>query len=230
MTTPAPARKSSGIVIPRKLSWHRRIMASAAALIFWLLIKSWRRVWKHTADNSRTPAPVIYCVWHNHLVLALSSYEDQELEKWNEKGLVAMVSASGDGAFLAIVLVKFGIQTVRGSTSRRGPQALLEAARWLRKGYSVAITPDGPRGPSQIVQDGIIYLAQVSGRPIVPVSNFTPWKIRLRSWDRFQIPLPFAKCELCDNGPISVPRDITDEEREKLRLQLEESMRAITRD
>jgi lysophospholipid acyltransferase (LPLAT)-like uncharacterized protein len=106
----------------------------------------------------------------------------------------------------------------------------LEATRWLRKGYSVAITPDGPRGPSHQIQDGIIYLAQVSGRPIVPISNFTRWKIRLRSWDRFQIPLPFARCELYDNDPIWVPRDATEAQREQLRSKLEESMRAITLD
>jgi lysophospholipid acyltransferase (LPLAT)-like uncharacterized protein len=226
----APAPKKSGVVIPRSLSWHRRLLATAAALLFWLFIKSWRRIWKDTADNSRTKAPVIYCVWHNHLILALASYDDHTLEKWHEKGLAAMVSASGDGAFLAATLAKFGVHTVRGSTSRRGPQALLEATRWLRKGYSVAITPDGPRGPFQKVQDGIIYLAQVSGRPIVPISNFTRWKIRLRSWDRFQIPLPFARCELYDNDPIFVPRDADDSDREKLRFKLEESMRAITLD
>jgi lysophospholipid acyltransferase (LPLAT)-like uncharacterized protein len=152
------------------------------------------------------------------------------LEKWHEQGLAAMVSASGDGAFLAAVLSKFGVHAVRGSTSRRGPQALLEASRWLRKGFSVAITPDGPRGPSRQIQEGIIYLAQVSGRPIVPISNFTRWKIRLHSWDRFQIPLPFAKCELYDNDPVSVPRDASEADRERLRFKLEESMRAITLD
>jgi lysophospholipid acyltransferase (LPLAT)-like uncharacterized protein len=141
-----------------------------------------------------------------------------------------MVSASGDGALLAAVLAKFGLESIRGSTSRRGPQALLEATRWLRKGYSVAITPDGPRGPSHQIQEGIIYLAQVSGRPIVPISNFTRWKIRLPSWDRFQIPLPFARCELYDNDPIWVPRDATEADREQLRSRLEESMRAITPD
>jgi lysophospholipid acyltransferase (LPLAT)-like uncharacterized protein len=227
---PAPARKSSGVVIPRRLSWHRRILASAVALLFWLCLKSWRRIWKDTADNSRTQAPVIYCIWHNHLALAVASYDDYALEKWHEKGLATMISASGDGAFLAAVLAKFGLHAIRGSTSRRGPQALLEASRWLRKGYSVAITPDGPRGPSHIIQDGIIYLAQVSGRPIVPISNFTRWKICLPSWDRFQIPLPFARCELYDNDPISVPRDATEADREKLRIRLEESMRAITLD
>lgn len=223
-------RKTSGVVIPRKLSWHRRIAASAVALFYWLSIKTWRRVWKDKANNSQTRAPVIYCVWHDHLVLAMASYDDHALEKWHEKGLATMISASGDGALLAAVLARFGVQTIRGSTSRRGPQALLEATRWLRKGYSVAITPDGPRGPSRKVQDGIIYLAQVSGRPIIPISNFTRWKIRLRSWDRFQIPLPFARCELYDNDPISVPREATDAEREKLRFKLEESMRAITLD
>jgi lysophospholipid acyltransferase (LPLAT)-like uncharacterized protein len=226
----APAPKKSGIIIPRRLPWNRRVLASAAALLFWLCLRSWRRIWKDTADNSRTQAPVIYCIWHNHLLLAVASYDDHVLKKWHEKGLVTMVSASGDGAFLAGVLARFGIQSIRGSTSRRGPQALLEATRWLRKGYSVAITPDGPRGPSHIIQDGIIYLAQVSGRPIVPISNFTRWKIRLPSWDRFQLPLPFARCELYDNDPIWVPRDATEADRERLRSKLEESMRAITLD
>jgi lysophospholipid acyltransferase (LPLAT)-like uncharacterized protein len=226
----APAPKSSGVVIPRRLSCPRRILASAAALLYWLSIKTWRRIWKDTADNSRTTAPVIFCIWHNHLVLAVASYDDHVLKKWNEKGLVTMVSASGDGAFLAAVLAKFGLISIRGSTSRRGPQALLEATRWLRKGYSVAITPDGPRGPAHQIQEGIISLAQVSGRPIIPISNFTRWKIRLPSWDRFQIPLPFARCDLYDNDPIYVPRDATAADREQIRSRLEQSMRAITPD
>ena len=226
-----PARKSSGIIIPRQLSWRGRIMASAAALFYWLCIKSWRRIWKDTADNSRTTAPVIYCMWHSHMILAFASYDDHILEKWHEKGLVVWVSASGDGAFLAAVLAKFGAHTIRGSTSRRGPQALLEASRWLRKGYSVGMTPDGPRGPShQIVQEGIIFLAQISGRPIVPISSFTRWKICLKNWDRTQIPLPFARCELYDNDPVYVPRHATQADREQIRFRLEESMRAITLD
>ncbi len=205
-------------------------MASAVALLFWFLIKTWRRTWKDTADNSRAQAPVIFCIWHNHLVLAVAAYDDHVAEKWHEKGLVTMVSASGDGAFLAAVLAKFGMESIRGSTSRRGPQALLEATRWLRKGYSIAITPDGPRGPSHQIQEGIIFLAQVSGRPIIPISSFARWKIRLPSWDRFQIPLPFARCESYDNDPVWVPRDATEADREQLRSRLEQSMRAITPD
>jgi lysophospholipid acyltransferase (LPLAT)-like uncharacterized protein len=196
----------------------------------WVCIKTWRRTWMDTSVNSATQGPAIFCVWHNHLILALASYDDFARRKWSEKGLAAMVSASGDGAFLAAALAKFGVETARGSTSRRGPQALLEAARWLRKGYNVAITPDGPRGPAYQIQDGVIYLAQVSGRPIIPISNFASWKIRLKSWDRFQIPLPFARCELYNGDPIWVPREATDAERQALRMKLEEAMRAITPD
>ena len=226
----ASARKNSGVIVPRRLSWHRRLAASCVATGLWLCIRSWRRTWKNSEKKSQAQAPVIYCIWHDRLILALGSHDGHAAEKWGGKGLAAMVSASGDGAFLAAMLAKFGVHAVRGSTSRRGPQALLEATRWLRRGYSLAISPDGPRGPSHQFQDGVIYLAQISGRPIIPISNFARWKIRLRSWDRFQIPLPFSLCELYDNDPITVPRDASDAEREQLRTKLQEAMSAITVD
>jgi lysophospholipid acyltransferase (LPLAT)-like uncharacterized protein len=227
---PDPVSRKAGVVVPKRLSFPRRILAYTAGWLLWGLIHSWRRRWKATAGQADVAAPVIYCVWHSHLALALGCYDMVAAMKWNAKGMAAMVSASGDGAFLETVLARFGLHAVRGSTSRRGPQALLEASRWLRNGYSVAITPDGPRGPARRVQMGIIYLAQVSGRPIIPVSNYARWKVRLNSWDRFQIPLPFSSCDLYDNEPIYVPRSATDEEREQLRVKLEASMLAITRD
>jgi hypothetical protein len=226
----AVASRRSAVVVPKRLSWVREGAASASALALWLCIKTWRRKWISATAIFETVGPVIYCVWHNRLVLAVASYKDLSLEQWHEKGLATVVSASGDGAFLAAVLQKFGVQAIRGSTSRRGPQALLEATRWIRKNYSVAITPDGPRGPVYEVQDGIIFLAQLTGRPIIPVSNFANWKLRLRSWDRFQIPLPFAACKLSCGEPLWVPRDATVAEREQLRLKLAASMRAISGD
>jgi lysophospholipid acyltransferase (LPLAT)-like uncharacterized protein len=119
---------------------------------------------------------------------------------------------------------------VRGSTSRRGPQALRELTTWGRKGYDLAITPDGPRGPVYVIQDGIIALAQLSGMPIIPVSYHLSWKIRVRSWDRFQIPLPFSRCEMIYEKPIRVPRETTATDRENYRLQLENALKAISVD
>ena len=96
--------------------------------------------------------------------------------------------------------------------------------------YDLAITPDGPRGPCYIVQEGVISTAQLTGLPIVPVAYHLNWKIRSKSWDRFQIPLPFARCEVTIGRVMRVPREATDAERELLRQQLETEMRAISRD
>ncbi len=136
-----------------------------------------------------------------------------------------MVSASKDGAFLAAILERFGVLPVRGSSSRRGPQALLELTTWAERGYDLAITPDGPRGPRYVVQDGAMSLAQITGLPVVPVSYYLSWKIQLKSWDRFQIPLPFSRCEIIVGRILRVPREATDAEREELRQQLEAELR-----
>ncbi|MGA2176788.1 MAG: lysophospholipid acyltransferase family protein [Verrucomicrobiota bacterium] len=226
----ATLRRSSGIVVPHQLPWHRQLVAFAAASLLRVCLWTWRCHWKDTADYPESRGPVIYCIWHNRLPLALASYDDYLQSKWPDSGLAAMISASRDGGLLASVLERFGVQPVRGSTSRRGPQALLEATTWMERNYSVAITPDGPRGPVYQIQDGIIQLAKLTGRPILPTSNFTRWKIRLNSWDRFQIPLPFARCELRHGAPLWVPRDASEADCEQLRLKLEQAMRAITRD
>jgi hypothetical protein len=141
-----------------------------------------------------------------------------------------MVSASRDGGMLARILDHFGVQPVRGSSSRRGAQALLELTSWAERGCDLAITPDGPRGPRYRVQDGAIALAQLTGLPVVPVTYHLSWKYCLRSWDRFQVPLPFARCEWQLGNVIRVPREVTDAEREVLRQELEKAMLGITRD
>jgi hypothetical protein len=226
----AAARSVSGVVVPQPLPWPRRLAAVVAAGLLRLCFKTWRFRWQDTGAHTETKGPVIFCVWHNHLPAAMASYDDFAQARWPAKGLAAMISASRDGSLIANVAERFGFQPIRGSTSRRGPQALLEATSWMERDYSIVITPDGPRGPVYRIQEGIIRLAQVTGRPIIPISNFTRWKIRFRSWDRFQIPLPFARGQLYYGEPIWVARNATDAECEELRAKLESSMRFITRD
>src|SRR5260221_11537238 len=144
--------------------------------------------------------------------------------------MAAMVSASKDGGFLAGVLECFKVQPVRGSASRRGPQALLELTTWAERGFDLAITPDGPRGPCYEVQDGVMSLAQITGLPIIPFSCYIRWKLRVKSWDKFQIPLPFSRCEMRMGKQVRIPREATDEERMALRQQLESTLRSITKD
>ena len=145
-------------------------------------------------------------------------------------GLVALISASHDGGVLARTLQYFGVEAVRGSSSRRGAQALLELTSWAERGYSIAITPDGPRGPCYQVSEGAIGLAQLSDFPIVPVSTDVRWKLRMKSWDRFQIPLPFARCEVRVGKPLQVRRDASDGERDRAMQELKARLDQLTRD
>jgi hypothetical protein len=223
-------QKSGGPVVPRQLTWRRKVAAAAALAVMRPMMRTWRLHWKDAERCPVVPGPVIFCFWHNRLALALAANGDFVREKWPAAGLCAMISASRDGAFLASLVEPFGVAPIRGSTSRRGPQALLEATTWMEKNYSIAITPDGPRGPAYKVQEGIIHLAQLTGRPIIPVSAFTRRKITCRSWDKFQIPLPFARCEMRWAAPVRAPRDATAEARERLRAELEKAMMDITTD
>ena len=145
-------------------------------------------------------------------------------------GLVALISASHDGGVLARTLKYFNVEAVRGSSSRRGAQALLELTSWTEMNYTIAITPDGPRGPRYEIRDGIVALAQLSGLPVMPISTYVNWKFCLRSWDRFQVPLPFSRCEIRVGKFLNVPREATDAERAQIKQELEAAMRALTRD
>jgi lysophospholipid acyltransferase (LPLAT)-like uncharacterized protein len=222
----------SGVVKPRPSRWHDR---PTAALIYAGILGLGATVrfrlsdsaaWLHTSG----PEPVIFCIWHNRLALSLTIYNRFLRRRQPDRKMAAMVSASQDGNLLSCVLERLRVQPVRGSTSRRGPQAMRELTGWAKKGYDLAITPDGPRGPRYVIQEGIIALAQLTGFSIRPVSYHLSHKTVANSWDRFQLPWPFSCCEVSGGELIRVPRETSESDREKLRQQLEASMRQITRD
>jgi lysophospholipid acyltransferase (LPLAT)-like uncharacterized protein len=223
--------RSLSVVTPTPLKARQKLLA---ALIY-LLVRSVSATWRcHAEDQSgliqsAQNRPVIFGLWHNRLALSMMIW-GYVRKKQPAAKLVALISASQDGGILSRVLGHFGVQAVRGSSSRRGPQALLELTSWVEQGYHIAITPDGPRGPRYVAQEGIIALAQVTGCPIVPVSSAVRWKVCLKSWDRFQIPLPFVRCQITFGPALCVPRECSDAERETLRQQLEERLKRITRD
>ena len=173
---------------------------------------------------------MILALWHNRLGLSAILYQRYVRQFAPARRMAGLVSASRDGGLLARILEDFGIEPVRGSSSRRGGQALIEMTSRAERGYDLAITPDGPRGPRYEAQEGVITTAQLTGLPIVPVSYHLNWKIRLNSWDGFQIPLPFARCDVIVGKPLAIPREISDEQRETWRKQLEEVLKNITRD
>lgn len=222
---PIPPR-TSAIIVPQKPKWHGRLAARLIYGLTQIVAATTRFRWE---DNSGLMKPgdnnqAIYSIWHNRLAYSLVIYQRYVREHTGGRELASLVSASKDGGLLARVLELFGTRPVRGSSSRRGPQALREMVSSAEDGCILAITPDGPRGPCYQVQEGIIGLAQVTALPIIPVSYHLTFKIRMKSWDRFQVPLPFGQCTVRFGEPIKIPREASETEREQLRQELQRRM------
>ena len=226
------SKPASKVVVPRKADWKGRL--AAAAIYCAIRMMAWTIRFRFDEDSEfmkqGKPGPVIFCVWHNRLFLSPVVYEKWQKRLGMKRSMAGLVSASRDGGMLAAIFEKFGMTAVRGSTSRRGAQALLEMTSQAEKGLDLSVTPDGPRGPCYTVQHGVVSLASVTGVPTLPVSFKIGWKISLGSWDRFQIPLPFSRCDIKVGGLLHVDRDISKEKREEARQELERRMQAITED
>lgn len=226
------AKIRGGLVVPHTATLPQRL----GAFVIWAALKAvtmtlrYRYVVRSDFYEQEHSRQAIYCVWHNRLALALKGYYSYARKRVKTPGMAAMASASKDGAFLAAIIERFGVQPVRGSSSRRGHQALLELTSWAERGWDLAITPDGPRGPRYIIQPGVMSLAQLTGLPIIPAVYNLSHKLQLKTWDRFQVPLPFSRCEVIIGQPLLVPRDCTDEEREALRLKIEHQLLEMTVD
>jgi len=231
----APVRpatpRESGVIVPHEPTLAQRALAR---LIYWvvrLVTATLRPRWDTFPPAlSAAPGPHIFCGWHNRLPLSLFMYRGFMRAHGRTPRMAAIVSASRDGAMMARLIELFGVQAVRGSSSRRGAQAMLELARISEQGWDIALTPDGPRGPRYVCKDGAISLAQLTGRTIVAASYRLGWKITLRSWDRFQIPLPFSRVTVTFAEPLAVPREANDELRESLRRELDRRLLALTKD
>ena len=156
----------------------------------------------------------IYAIWHSRQVFLIYSHRF--------RNICALVSQSKDGEYMARLLAYFGFDTVRGSTSKGGSAAILGLIDKTSSGQHPVITPDGPRGPQRTVQSGILLLAQKTGLPVLPVSCGLRRKIVFRSWDKFQLPLPFGKAAVTYGNPIRVAEnDDLAARAEELRLELD---------
>jgi len=159
--------------------------------------------------NKPDRPPVIIAFWHNRTALMAFFF-------WRycrDRVALTFISRSRDGQFISDVAAPFGIQAVRGSSSRHGTAAMLAAIRAAKdERTDLVITPDGPRGPRFKIHPGVLRLAQATERPIVAVTYTLPWKWQLKSWDRFHVAIPFSACHLTTSEPIVVPKHATEEE------------------
>jgi len=167
---------------------------------------------------------LIGSLWHNRLLLiahAIAKFLPQRRDG------AALISASRDGAIIADVVSRYGFQPVRGSSSRRGSGALLQLADVIASGRDPLITPDGPRGPMYELGGGIIFLAQKTGTPVVPMHMEYSSYWRVKSWDGFFIPKPFSHVRVTFGPEHRVRSTTTEQEFEAERARLQEAMMAL---
>ncbi|MFO8183700.1 MAG: glycosyltransferase N-terminal domain-containing protein [Candidatus Aegiribacteria sp.] len=143
---------------------------------------------------------VFYAFWHGRQLPLIHTHRGE--------GVTVLVSRNTDGQYVTNVLHSMGFRTVRGSSSRGGAEALGSMARSLRRGEDCAITPDGPRGPAKKAKAGTALISRLGGRPVVPMGTSGWPAVRFSSWDRFMLPLPFAKVVVVEGRPLrSMRRD-----------------------
>jgi len=167
----------------------------------------------------------IFALWHAHQcgVFSCNMY----------KKTCIMVSNSKDGEIISRAANAVGVETVRGSQNRGGAKASLELIKRIKEDdVNGALTIDGPRGPNRVVKKGIIEIARMAGVPIVPAVYWSPQKrfLEFNSWDKFRFPLIGTKLVMLFGEPIEIRENLTDEEVEELRKQIEEKMHELYKD
>lgn len=176
--------------------------------------------------------PFVAATWHGQNMILPTFWHN-----WREMRI--LVSKHGDGEIVAGVMHFLGVGTIRGAGVPKGEErahkqkgkggagALRAMVRALGENISIGLTADLPPGPARRAGEGIVMLARLSGRPIVPVAATTAARIQLNNWDKFTINLPFSRGALVWGEPIYVPRDATPEELEAARLRVENGLNAV---
>jgi lysophospholipid acyltransferase (LPLAT)-like uncharacterized protein len=191
-------------------SWRgsrvKRAQAAAIAAVGYPLIAALGSTLRYIvegAEHLNAPRaaghPLIYGFWHGRILPGAYYFR--------RRGIVVITSSNFDGEWIARIISRLGYGTARGSSSRRSRAAMLQMIREVRAGRPTAFTLDGPRGPARAAKPGAVFLARATGAPILPFHLEADRFWELRSWDRTQIPKPFARIALVIGEPLYVPAD-----------------------
>lgn len=140
---------------------------------------------------------VICAFWHGRMML-------MPFFKPPGRSMFVMISQHGDGELITRIMQCFDVSAVRGSSRKGGARVAGEALQKLEEGHNIAITPDGPRGPLHVAAPGTVRIAALSQVPIVPLAFGASRHIRMRSWDRFMLALPFARLSFVAEAPLTL--------------------------
>lgn len=190
--------------------------------IIYALSSLWVKTLKVEVEFLSAPKfPSIVAFWHGRMFLLPFA-----LKEYAEK-VAILISRHRDGELIAQIVEKMGFKTVRGSAGKGkgGERAFKEMVKLIEEGYTVAITPDGPKGPREVAKPGVAKLAIKTGVPVYPLTFSANRKFNLNSWDRFLIPYPFSKCRVILGEPVN-PENFKSEE--ELRKEIELKLKELT--
>jgi len=214
---------------PRTFTLRQRLTLAIAPQLCALIIRAIALTFRTEIRNEHCyqrvideHGHVIVALWHEAILMGLWRYRD--------RGTHSMTSYSYDGELAARIIRPFGARAVRGSTSEGGSGALRELEKALPHIESVALTPDGPRGPRRVAQVGTAILAARTQIPIIPHAAAATPAWRLRSWDRFTIPKPFARIVHVYGEPIPPPPNESREAIESVRSQMDYALNKLHRE
>jgi lysophospholipid acyltransferase (LPLAT)-like uncharacterized protein len=178
----------------------------------------------HHVDDAARPymrgeGNAIFAFWHGRMMLLPAFCPPGHAMR-------VLISHHRDGKLISTVIGHFGQQTISGSSSRGGKEAVAEILRALERGDNISITPDGPRGPAQIAAPGVAALARLSGKAVLPVTFSSTRHKRFSSWDRFMLALPLGRIVFCVGAPIMIEKDADEEQ---ARLTIEQAMNALVK-
>jgi hypothetical protein len=192
---------------------QRLIIRVLGFVLYWLIrtIGATLKVAVHGWEHHTNDEPLVYAFWHNRIPIATYF--------WRQRSIIVMSSQSFDSEYIARFIQRFGYGAAKGSSTRGGVAGLVQMIRAVRAGKSAAFTVDGPRGPLYEVKPGAVMLAAKSGAALLPFSISIDRCWRLRSWDRLEIPKPFARVVVVIGERICVPEDQGNDEAWRARLQ-----------
>ena len=207
------------------LSVGQRFKASLIAFVAYPLVAALCRTYRWTIEGAEHYDGVvasgkqpILSLWHGRILPGLHYFRN--------RGVVVLTSQNFDGEWIAGIIRRFGYGTARGSSSRGGARALVQLRRDLAAGRPAGFTIDGPRGPARVAQPGAVFLAGATGHPILPFHVEASRYWTMNSWDRTQVPKPFATVAVAIGAPLHV-RDTTETTVEEQRAALETALAAL---
>ncbi len=210
-------------ILRTKLAYSVICWIGAKYIKFVSFTNSWSFINKKYVENLwKKNEAFILCFWHGRLLMMPLS--------WNkEKKINVLISAHSDGQLLSKTVKHFNIETITGSSSQGGSEAIRNIIKSLKSGISIGMTPDGPRGPRMKVNSAIIKIASLTGHKIVPLSYSVKKKFFLNSWDKFLVALPFGKGCFVWGKPIKIKKNISTNEDLKLSKRLENNLLKLTK-